>query len=307
MKRSEFDRRMNWTLPKKIEESKKRIVEWYEAWEGNVYISFSGGKDSTVLADLVWSIFPKVPAVFANTGMEYPEIVKFVKEIKQNHPVKIIHPEITFPKVIENYGYPVISKKISRMVETLQNPSEKNQNLRRYYLHGIRMDGVYIKQARLPKKWHKLIHAPFKISDKCCNHLKKNPFIKYEKETNNSPLLGIMAYESKIREGQYLKKGCNDFGNKRPRSWPISFWREKDIWNYIKLSNLPYSDIYNKGLPRTGCMFCLFGVHMEKESRFEIMKRIHPKLYSYCIEELKIGEVMEYLEIPLLRNQKRLW
>lgn len=66
----------------KIQMTKRRIREWYEAWDGNVYVSFSGGKDSTVLKHIVDSIYKDVPAVFVNTGLEYPEIQRFVKDVK---------------------------------------------------------------------------------------------------------------------------------------------------------------------------------------------------------------------------------
>lgn len=66
------------SLDEKIQISTARIIEWYEHWEGKVYVSFSGGKDSTVLLDLVRNIYPKVPAVFFDTGLEFPELREFV-------------------------------------------------------------------------------------------------------------------------------------------------------------------------------------------------------------------------------------
>ena len=66
-------------LERKIGIAQARIAEWYNWWQGEVYIAFSGGKDSTVLLDLVRKLYPDVPAVFSNTGLEFPEIVEFVK------------------------------------------------------------------------------------------------------------------------------------------------------------------------------------------------------------------------------------
>lgn len=66
-------------LQLKIEIARNNIVEWYEYWEGNVYVVFSGGKDSTAMLHLARSIYPETPAVFANTGLEMPEIVQFLK------------------------------------------------------------------------------------------------------------------------------------------------------------------------------------------------------------------------------------
>lgn len=68
------------TLEEKLEYTKELIRCWYEAWGGQVAVSFSGGKDSTVLQHIVRSIYPDVKSLFSNTGLEYPEIVSFVKE-----------------------------------------------------------------------------------------------------------------------------------------------------------------------------------------------------------------------------------
>ena len=92
-------------LTQKIRLSEKRIEQWYNHWHGQVYVAFSGGKDSTVLLHLVRSMYPNVPAVFSDTGLEYPEIREFVKSINK---VIWIKPQKTFKEVIEKYGYPVI-------------------------------------------------------------------------------------------------------------------------------------------------------------------------------------------------------
>lgn len=100
-------------LERKIGISTARIIEWYQYWNGNVYVSFSGGKDSTVLLHLVRSIFPDVPAVFSNTGLEYPELQKFVKSFDN---VITLYPKIGFREVISTYGYPLISKEVAEAI-----------------------------------------------------------------------------------------------------------------------------------------------------------------------------------------------
>lgn len=95
----------------KVRLTKQRIREWISHYgEDGVYVSFSGGKDSTVLLHLVREEFPDVPAVFCNTGLEYPEIVQFVKSFDN---VEIIRPKKNFRQVIQDYGYPFISKEVS--------------------------------------------------------------------------------------------------------------------------------------------------------------------------------------------------
>lgn len=107
-----------------------------------------------------------------------------------------------------------------------------------------------------------------------------------------------MAHESTMRNQLYLKNGCNGFNLKHPVSVPISFWKEKDIWDYIKKYNISYSKIYNMGEKRTGCMFCMFGVHLEKgENRFQRMRKSHPKIYDYCINKLNLKQCLDYIGV----------
>lgn len=107
-----------------------RIKAYYERLEGNVYVSFSGGKDSTALLHLVRRIYPNVPAVFVDTGLEYPEIRDFVKTIDN---VIWLKPKIPFNQVIEKYGYPVISKETAQKIkEVRETKSEKLRNKRLY-------------------------------------------------------------------------------------------------------------------------------------------------------------------------------
>ena len=84
--------------------SKRRIKQWYEAFDGKVYVAFSGGKDSTVLLHLVRSIYPNVQGVFIDTGLEYPEIRDFVKSTSN---IEWIKPKLTFKQVIDKDAYPV--------------------------------------------------------------------------------------------------------------------------------------------------------------------------------------------------------
>lgn len=105
-------------LDAKILMTQTRIREWVrEFGESGVYVSFSGGKDSTVLLDIVRKMFPDIEAVFVDTGLEYPEIRQFVKTFDN---VTILRPDMRFDEVIKKYGYPMISKEISKCVSEIK-------------------------------------------------------------------------------------------------------------------------------------------------------------------------------------------
>lgn len=123
----QLQQRQSLPLEAKIILSKQKIKEWYRAWGSDVYVSFSGGKDSTVLLDLVRSVYPEVFAVFVDTGLEYPEVREFVKGIKN---VVWLRPKMKFWEVIEKYGYPVISKMQAQYIDCARNGSEKMKELR---------------------------------------------------------------------------------------------------------------------------------------------------------------------------------
>ena len=294
-------------LEQKIIVSKQRIKQWLEAWEDQCVVSFSGGVDSTVLLDLVRSVNPDIKAVFVNTGLEYPQIVKFVKTISN---VDIIRPKITYKQVIEKYGYPFPSKHIAECVSEIKHT--KSESLKNLRLTGIRPNGEYSPKSKLSKKWKYLIDAPFDVSAKCCDVIKKQPLNKYNNENNTKPFVGVMAEESSNRTISYVKHSCNAFNATHPQSRPLMFWSKQDVIRYIQINNLPYcNSVYGdiveldngklkfSKTDRTGCVFCMFGVHFDQEpNRFQIMQKENPKMYRYCMEELKIKQVLEYCGIP---------
>lgn len=294
----------NYPLDLKIEKTKLRIKEWVDYYgENGVYISFSGGKDSTVLLNIVRSIYPNIEAVFINTGLEYPEIYKFVKTFDN---VTILKPKMNFKQVINTYGYPVISKQNSQYIYEIRHSTEYMKNRRLY--------GDNKGRFKLPKKYHYLIDAPFEISNKCCNIMKKNPIKKFEKETGKVAILGTMAEESSLRQQSYLKHGCNAFESKRPISTPLGFWRQQDVLEYIYKNDLKIASVYGEviedknllgectysttGCERTGCIYCLYGINYDTTpNRIQRLKKTHPKQYDYCINKLKLGEVLDYINI----------
>ena len=124
-------------LDLKIRLTEDRIKAWVDRYgESGVCVSFSGGKDSTVLLDIVRNLYPDVKAVFSNTGLEYPEIRQFAMS---HDNVDIVYPTMRFRDVITEYGYPLISKEVAEAIyyarriggggitEDAYNPTQANK------------------------------------------------------------------------------------------------------------------------------------------------------------------------------------
>lgn len=160
----------------KIQITTARIIEWCQHYNGMVYVAFSGGKDSTVLLDIARRIYPDIPAVFSDTGLEFPEVRDFVKSLPN---ITIVRPEMNFRKVIETYGYPVVSKRVADTVEYGHKPG----SFRWRELHGEIKRSNGTPSEFNCEKWCYLLDAPFKVSSRCCSVMKKRPMEKYAKMT----------------------------------------------------------------------------------------------------------------------------
>lgn len=283
-------------LNRKILVTQARITEWYLRNDGNVHVSFSGGKDSTVLLHIVRQLYPDVPAVYIDTGLEYPEVRDFVKSIPN---VTWLKPKMNFRKVIEHYGYPLISKEVSRDVAVARRKPDGKTAQK--FIHGSDYHKKYGDRWLL-KRWDYLLDAPFNISNQCCNVMKKNTAKAYEKQAGTKPFVATMACESQLRQAAWLKHGCNAFDANRQQSTPMAFWTEQDVLKYIHDYNIPYAECYGDIIvdgngkykttkcDRTGCVFCGFGAHLEKEpNRFQRLKETHPQLYDYCMRPWNRG------------------
>lgn len=297
----------------KVKMTKYRIKEWVaEYGEEGVYISFSGGKDSTVLLHLVREEYPNIPAVFVDTGLEYPEIRQFVKGFEN---VEWLKPKKNFKQVVKEYGYPIISKEVSDTVSMAKRGYKSGIDK----LNGVDKNGNESSFRKGMKKYKFLLEAPFNISDECCYISKKQPAKDYEHRTKRKPFIATMACESALRQTSWLRTGCNAFDTQRPISQPMAFWTEQDVLQYIYENNLEiasvYGDVVNSneidgqlsflqtdkcfkttGCQRTGCVFCLYGIQAEKSpNRLEKLKDSHQKLYEYVMKPEEQGG-LGYLE-----------
>ena len=318
------------SLDRKIMITQARIIEWFKAWDNQCYVALSGGKDSTVCAIIAGQVCKllncKLNLWFSDTGLEYPEIKQQVDIVanyirdKFNIEVNVIKDfpkdkegnRITFRQVIEKYGYPLPTKQIAHSIESAKKGKQ-------WAIDELNGKYKYSKTGALSRwncpQWKYLLDAPFNVSNKCCDIMKKKPAKAFQKESGLKPIIATMASESQARKLHWVKKGCNVFDSKEPLSKPMSFWTEQDVLHYIKEYNIPIASVYGSiekeingayyttGLHRTGCMFCLFGCHLEKRpNRFEQMKVSHPQLYEYCMRDwdkggLGIDEVLNYINV----------
>lgn len=292
------------TLDEKIQKTKELILEWFWQYDGKVCVAYSGGKDSTVLLHITRSLkrCANVPAVFVDTGLEYPEIREHVKNTEN---VIWVKPKLTFKQVLEKYGYPIISKEQSSYIYEVRH--SKSKKLKDIRLNGrLLPNGKRGTMSKISNKWKPLIDSDFEISNKCCDVMKKAPSAKFYKQSGLKPIIGTMAVESKLRWEHFIKGNCNAFSDKHPESKPMSFWTEQDVLEYIERYNLEIPSVYGRiekdengtrrltGCQRTGCMFCMYGLHLEKSpNRFERMKDTHPKQYEYCMNKLGLKHVIE--------------
>lgn len=296
----------------KIEKTRLRIREWVDEFgEDGVYASFSGGKDSTVLLDIVRKDYPNIEAVFVNTGLEYPSVRKFALS-KEN--VTELRPTMNFRDVIIKYGYPIIGKQFCKKL----SEARRGSNIALKNFTGEMKGGLYDYS-----RYSYVLNSPFNVSHKCCDVIKKQPISKIK----GFPIIGSMAEEGVNRLKSWLQNGCNAFESENPKSNPMSFWTEQDILAYIHTYNLDIADAYGQvvrdwkkdgltegqielfekydeiiptyklpsrhykttGCKRTGCIFCGFGITQDKQ-RFARLSEQEPKLCDYVMRGGEFNE-----------------
>ncbi len=307
----------------KIQMTRQRIREWIDEFgEDGVYVSFSGGKDSTVLLDIVRKDYPNIEAVFVNTGLEYPSVRQFALS-KEN--VTELRPKMNFRDVIIKYGYPIIGKEVSQVVQEARIGLKRGDGSYQFRIDRILGKGHYAPledgtKSQFDVSAYKfLLDAPFNISDRCCKTMKKNPARSYERKTKKKIILATMAEESRLRRQRWLKYGCNAWDDKKQQSSnPMSFWTEQDVLTYIHTYNLTIADVYGQvvvkndgvdgqmnindylgdyrdcqyettGCKRTGCVFCLFGIRQDLE-RITRLSEQEPKLCDYVMRGGEFSE-----------------
>ncbi len=315
---------------KRAELRAREFVEKLDEMGLNAHVSV-GGLDSIVLLMFLRKIGIDVPAISVSSLED-----KSVQKIHQELGVIRLAPGKPKVQILQEYGFPVISKKIAGRIDTLQHPTEKNKTVRHAIITGeCGAQGHYAKNSRmkLPQKWLELFAgyendnegvnyqiAPFLVSNKCCLYMKEKPCKKWAKEHNSRPFLGLMASEGGQREDALTEHGCNYFGKTTIRSAPFAPFLRQDLLQLALDLNVPVPEIYGKilrkpdgslyttGAQRTGCSMCGFGVHMEKRPhRFDQLRIRNPKEWEFwmyrCCTDPKTGEkygwgrVLDYIGV----------
>lgn len=236
--------------------------------EENFYISFSGGKDSTVVHHLVDMALPenKIPRVFDDTGIEYNLVKEFVREREREDDRFVeIRPNQSIKQMLERVGYPFKSKEHAQRVSEYQAKHTIRPYLQRY-IDGVDKQGS-AKSFQCPQSLRYQFTEEFtlKVSHKCCKELKKKPLDKWKKENGKTvTITGMMRDEGGQRSNidciHFTRGKLNKF---HPLAKVNKEWEEWFIKEYnIKLCKL-YYEPYN--FEREGCKGCPFNIYLQNE------------------------------------------
>lgn len=295
----------------KVGKAKQRIREFIYGCDQlgfNTHVSV-GGLDSITLLCLIRSMNIDIPAVSVSV-LEDKSIIRVHKQLG----VTMLKPLKAKHEILQEEGFPVISKKIATKIMALQDPTEGNATIRHAIITGeCGEKGHFATNSamQLPKRWLELFGGyenenegtnykvpPFKVSSKCCEIMKERPCDIWAKENNSKPFLGLMASEGGRRQEALEEHGCNYFGKTTIRSAPFAPFLRNDLLQLALDLDVPIPEIYGRierdpngnlrttGAQRTGCEMCGFGVHMEKRPhRFDKLYDRNPKAWDYWMNK----------------------
>ena len=318
-----------------FERAKTFVKECYE--NGVEYHVSVGGLDSITLLIFLRAIgiYPEAISV---SSLEDKSIQKIHKQLGV-----ISLPSAKLPngkpankqKIIQTFGFPVLSKEIAAKIDLLQNPTDDNKTVRHAIITGETGEyGGFQKNSRmkLSQRWLELfggyenksenvnyLIAPFKVSSKCCYYLKEKPCDDWAKQHNSVPFLGLMASEGGRRQKSLMLHGCNYWGKSTVRSAPFAIFSRQDLLQlavdlrvpipeiYGEIKKKPDGTLYTTKAQRTGCSMCGFGIQLEKRPhRFDKLYFENPKewefwMYQCCTDEngnrYGWGKVLDYIGI----------
>lgn len=328
-----FKQKQAWSYGRKLihaQEVAESFIDECKERGLNCHVSV-GGLDSITLLLFLRDIGIDIPAISVSSLED-----KSIQEVHKKLGVETLKPAMRADghrwnkqKIIQEFGFPVLSKETALKIETLQNPTEKNKTVRHAIITGeTGAYGGYRKGTRmqLKQKWLEKFggyenenegvnyNCPdFKVSSKCCYYLKEKPCEDWAKEHNSVPFLGLMASEHGRREKSLMLNGCNYFGKTTIRSAPFAIFTRQDLLSLALDLKVPIPEIYGEirsrnprwdgdlgelyttGAQRTGCSMCGFGIHLEKRPhRFDRLRERNPKEWEFwmynCVTDPTTGE-----------------
>ena len=331
--KAKFTAMQNLPYEIKVKRARIRAYEFMEQMDKRgceAHVSV-GGLDSITLLLFLRKIGIDIPAISVSS-VEDKSIQRIHKALGVQ-PLKSLKTKV---EVLNEVGFPVISKRIAGKIDMLQHPTEDNKTVRHAIITGeCGAQGHFAKNSRmqLPKKWLKLFagmeneqygtsyqEAPFLVSNKCCYYLKEKPCDDWAREHNSWPFLGMMASEGGQREEALVEHGCNYFGKTVMRSAPFAPFFRQDLLRLALELKVPVPEIYGTierkadgelyttKAQRTGCSMCGFGIHLEERPhRFDRLreqnyKEWHFWMYECCRdketgEKFGWGKVLDYIGV----------
>jgi hypothetical protein len=325
MNPQEFMQKMSLPYEAKVNHAIIRAREFYNELNGDVFCS-TGGLDSIILLTLLrLEVAKDIPGVSVSSLED-----KSIQEVHQTFDdFTILHPLKTKVQVIQDHGYPVLSKEKAGKIQMLQNPTLENATVRHAIMTGETGEygGFRTKETgsrmRLPQKWLDLfggpenekydthyLTAPFKVSPDCCYYMKERPCDLYAKETGRKPYMGLMASEGGQRRFALFKHGCNYYGKTVTRSCPFAIFTRQDLLQlaidlkapvpkiYGTIERHHDGTLYTSRAQRTGCSMCGFGIHLEKRPhRFDRLREDNYKEWKFWMYDMGWGKVLNYIGV----------
>lgn len=318
----------------KVRMAENRIRDWQNVcWEyGKDYAVSVGGLDSIVLLALCREVLGKdVPGISVSSLED-----KSIQTVHKEMGVIPIKPLKSKVQILQEYGFPVVSKLAAAKIERLQTPGDDSPIIRAYMTGDMGAWGGFGHNDRfkLPDTWVELFGglyadmrpdlnckcAPFKVSDKCCFWLKELPAQQYQQEHNIWPFLGLMQSEGGRRQYSLRMHGCNYVGETTARSCPFNYFTRQDLLQLALDLNVHVPEIYGEIVrdsdgslrttkaQRTGCSMCGFGIHLDQRPHhFDMLREQNPQEWEFwmyrCVTDPKTGEkygwgrVLDYIGV----------
>lgn len=318
----------------KVNMAKRRIREWADfCWDnGKNYAVSVGGLDSITLLTLCREVLREdVPGISVSVLED-----KSIQAVHRELGVIPIKPLKSKVEILQEYGFPVVSKLAAAKISRLQTPGDDSPIIRAYMTGELGAWGGFghNDKFKLPDRWVELFGglyadmrpdlkcktAPFKVSDQCCYWLKELPVMQYQQEHDIWPFLGLMQSEGGRRQYSLRAHGCNYVGETTARSCPFNYFTRQDLLQLALDLNVHVPEIYGEIVrdpdgtlrttkaQRTGCSMCGFGIHLDgRPHHFDLLREQNPKewefyMYRCCTdpetgEKYGWGRVLDYIGV----------